>query len=247
MVCYSAVSVVNNYKKCSETFQGDNAMYDYEEACPLSKAASILCERWTLQIVREMLFGASRFSEFERYLPRLSPTLLNTRLKTLEQQGIIIRRRVPDKKGYEYQLTPYGRALRPVVSAIGRWGLQGVFDHMDPQQLNASTIVRDFGVALRMDELPSGDCVIQFTVTGEHGAGKKFLLVRDRRVEVCDEDMGHDVDVYLTADLLTFGNIWFGKLAIADALNRDLLKVVGAPFYRQHVSKWLGISELASG
>ena len=64
-------------------------MYDYEEVCPVSRAASILCERWTLQIVREMLFGASRFSDLQKYLPKLSPTLLNTRLKTLEQQGIV--------------------------------------------------------------------------------------------------------------------------------------------------------------
>ena len=74
-------------------------MYDYEEVCPVSRAASILCERWTLQIVREMLFGASRFSDLQKYLPKLSPTLLNTRLKTLEQQGIVIRTRIAEKRG----------------------------------------------------------------------------------------------------------------------------------------------------
>ncbi|MAA61079.1 MAG: transcriptional regulator, partial [Pseudomonadales bacterium] len=78
-------------------------MYDYEEVCPVSRAASILCERWTLQIVREMLFGASRFSDLQKYLPKLSPTLLNTRLKTLEQQGIVIRTRIAEKRGYEYR------------------------------------------------------------------------------------------------------------------------------------------------
>ncbi|MBI3772124.1 MAG: helix-turn-helix transcriptional regulator [Gammaproteobacteria bacterium] len=47
-------------------------MYDYSEFCPISKAASVLGERWTLQIIREILFGASRFSEFQKYLPKLS-------------------------------------------------------------------------------------------------------------------------------------------------------------------------------
>jgi len=73
-------------------------MYDYEEACPVSRAASVLCERWTLQIIREMLMGATRFSEFRQYLPRMSPTLLNTRLKSLEEAGIIARGKSPRKR-----------------------------------------------------------------------------------------------------------------------------------------------------
>ena len=95
-------------------------MFDYEEVCPISKASSVLCERWTLQILREMFFGASRFSEFQRYLPKLSPSLLNTRLKTLADNGIIVRRKVPEMRGYEYQLTPTGKALRPVLAAMSR-------------------------------------------------------------------------------------------------------------------------------
>ena len=93
-------------------------MYDYAEACPISKAASALCERWTLQIIREMFMGATRFSEFQKYLPRLSPTLLNSRLQTLEAQGIILRKRIPEKKGFEYQLTPAGNALKPVLGEL---------------------------------------------------------------------------------------------------------------------------------
>lgn len=221
-------------------------MYDYDEACPISMAASVLCERWTLQILREMLFGATRFSEFERYLPKMSPTLLNTRLKTLEKQGIILKRKVPEKKGYEYQLTPSGLALQPALAAIGRWGMDWAFEQMDPKQLNVSTLVRDFSVALNVNALPRGETVIQFTVTGENSPGKKFLLIRDDHVQVCDENMRNEVDVYLTAELETFGKIWFGKVGIIDACERGLLKVVGAPFYTQHISKWLGISQLAN-
>lgn len=220
-------------------------MYDYEEACPISKAASVLCERWTLQIIREMFFGVTRFSEFERYLPKMSPTLLNKRLKTLEQQGIILRRRVPEKRGYEYQLTPSGQSLQPVLAAMGRWGLCFALEQLQPGELNASTIVRDFAVALKVDQLPRGDTVIQFTIIGEYGAGKSFLLVRDGHVQVCDENFGNEVDVYLTADLETFGRIWFGKLSIAEVCERGLLKVAGAAFFTRQVSKWLGISQLA--
>lgn len=220
-------------------------MYDYEEACPISKAASILCERWTLQIIREMLFGATRFSEFERYLPKLSPTLLNTRLKTLEQQGIILRRRVPEKRGYEYQLTPKGQALQPVLSALGRWGMDCVFTDIDPRQLNVSTLIRDFAVALKIEQLPRGETVIQFTVTDDELMVKKFLLVRDGRVQICDENMGYEVNVYLGASPDTLGRIWFGRLGVAEACEGGLLTAVGDGFLVRNLSRWLGVSQLA--
>lgn len=220
-------------------------MYDYEEACPVSKAASILCERWTLQIIREMLLGATRFSEFQKYLPRMSPTLLNTRLRTLEEQGIIIRRKVPEKKGYEYQLTPTGLALRPVIKEMGKWGIQWVFVSMNPDELNLSAIIRDYAVALKTDQLPAGDTTFQFTVTGEKEPVKKFILVRDGHTQVCDENIGNEVDVYLTATLETLGKIWFGEFSAISACEQDLLKVVGPPFFVSNLSRWLGTSQFA--
>lgn len=221
-------------------------MFDYEEACPISKAASVLCERWTLQILREMFFGASRFTEFQTYLPRLSPSLLNTRLRTLEDQGIILRRKIPEKRGFEYRLTPTGRALRPVLTAMGKWGMKWAFEQMDERELNCSTIIRDFAVALKVEELPAGDSTIQFNVTSRDERIKKFILVRDGAPQVCDEDFGFEVDVYLTARLLTFGQIWFGELSIASAREQELLGVVGDAYYVKNLAKWLGISQFAS-
>ncbi len=220
-------------------------MFDYEEACPVSKAASVLCERWTLQIIREMLLGATRFSEFQKYLPKMSPTLLNTRLRALEQQGIIIRKKVPEKKGHEYQLTPSGLALKPVLVEMGKWGMLWAYESMDADQLNVSAIVRDFSVALHIDQLPQGDTTIQFTVTGESELMKKYILVRHGSVQVCEENIGNDVDIYLSADLKTLGKIWYGEISVLSACEKDLLKVVGSPFYVKHLSKWLGTSQFA--
>lgn len=135
---------------------------EYEEACPIMAASSVLSERWTLQIVREMFMGASRFSDFETYLPRMSPTLLSKRLRSLEELGIILKKPLPGKKGYEYRLTPQGQALRPVLVELGRWGMRWVFDSMEQYELDAAVMVRDFAVAIKTEELPSGDAVFQF-------------------------------------------------------------------------------------
>ena len=220
-------------------------MYDYQEACPVSKAASILGERWTIQIIREMLFGASRFSELQKYLPRMSPSLLNTRLRMLEERGIILRKKIPEKKGYEYLLTPAGKALKPILMELGKWGMQQAFDELDPSQLNLSTIIRDFACALHIDQLPAGDTSIQFTVNGAAEPVKKFILVRGSSAQVCDENLGTEVDVYLTADLTTLGRIWFGEISPQAACELNILTVVGNQFYKQNLSKWLGTSQFA--
>lgn len=220
-------------------------MYDYEEACPLSKAASVLGERWTMQIVREMLFGATRFNELQQYLPRMSPTLLNNRLKSLESAGIIVRKKIPEKRGYEYHLTPCGVALRPVLQEIGKWGMQWVFDNLDPEQLNMATIVRDFAAVLNTHELPTGTTTIQFNIGGEGEKVRKYVMVRDGVTQVCDDNVGTDVDVYLTATLHTLGRIWFGEISVIDACRTGELKAVGDRYLVNRLSKWLGTSQFA--
>lgn len=220
-------------------------MYDYEEACPVSKAASVLCERWTLQIIREMLLGATRFSEFRQYLPKISPTLLNTRLKSLEDQGIIVRKKVAEKRSYEYQLTPSGQALKPLLTEFGKWGIQWGDESMDPAQLNTSAIIRDFSVALKIDQLPAGDATMQITVTDEKTPIRKYILIRDGRASVCAENIGYDVDVYLSASLKTWGQIWYGDLSVLSACDKGLLKTTGTGYYVNNVSKWLGTSQFA--
>lgn len=220
-------------------------MFDYNEACPISKATSVLCERWTLQIIREMALGATRFSEFQRFLPKLSPTLLNSRLRMLEKQGIIVKKKIPEKKGFEYQLTPAGNALKPVLSELGKWGMQWVFEIMSDEQLNVSTIVRDFAVAVDCSQLPAGDSTMQFTVSDDKAPVKKFVLIRDGKAQVCEDNIGNDVDVYLTAALKTFYQIWYGEIGVVEASDRGLLKVVGTPVYTRHLSKWLRTSQFA--
>jgi len=220
-------------------------MYDYEEACPVSKAASVLCERWTLQIIREMLLGATRFSELQQLLPKVSPTLLNARLKSLESEGIVVRKKIAEKKGHEYQLTPSGAALKPVIAEMGKWGMRWVFEKMDPEQLNIATIVRDYAVAMRTDQLPAGDTTIQFTVTGEKTPVKKFILVRNGNTQVCEDNIGYDVDIYLSATLETLGKIWYGEFSALEAYDKGLLKVIGPTYCLKNLSKWIGVSQFA--
>src|SRR5215212_2928986 len=95
----------------------------YRQFCPIAKAAEILGERWTILILRELLVGATRFSDLQRALSHISPTLLTKRLNQLEECGLLMRKKLPAQKRIEYQLAPAGRQLRPVVLSLGKWGM----------------------------------------------------------------------------------------------------------------------------
>ena len=59
----------------------------YRQFCPVAMSAEILCTRWTVVLLREMMAGSTRFNDLRRGVPRMSPALLSQRLKELEQAG----------------------------------------------------------------------------------------------------------------------------------------------------------------
>lgn len=221
-------------------------MYDYGEACPISRASSVLCERWTLQIIREMMLGVTRFSEFQKYLPKISPSLLNGRLRLLDESGIILRKRIPEQRGFEYRLTPAGKALQPVLMELGKWGMRWVYDNLEDDQLDAAVLVRDIAVFLKSEELPAGDTVIQFTFTDLEETPRRYILIQDDNREMCDENPGHEVDIFFRSTLRTLSEVWWGDIELKTVCQNGSLQVVGPSVYTKNLSKWFPISSVAS-
>lgn len=84
----------------------------YGQFCPVAMAAEILCSRWTVVLLRELLCGSTRFNDLRRGLPRMSPTLLSKRLKELELSGLVRTTSLPGG-GSEYHLTEAGESCAP--------------------------------------------------------------------------------------------------------------------------------------
>jgi DNA-binding HxlR family transcriptional regulator len=83
----------------------------------------VIGERWALLVVRELLLGPKRFTDLRAGLPHLSPDVLSQRLRELEQAGVVARGKLPPPASAQvYELTDRGRALEPVLLALGRWG-----------------------------------------------------------------------------------------------------------------------------
>jgi DNA-binding HxlR family transcriptional regulator len=95
----------------------------YDDPCGVARALDVVGERWTLLVVRELLFGPKRFSDLVRGLPGMSQNVLSQRLRELAGAGLLERRRMgPPVSGQVYELTERGAALRPVVVELARWG-----------------------------------------------------------------------------------------------------------------------------
>ncbi|MFJ6727167.1 winged helix-turn-helix transcriptional regulator [Streptomyces sp. NPDC091281] len=95
----------------------------YDQYCSAARALDLVGDRWTLLIVRELLAGPRRYTDLHADLPGVSTDVLAGRLRDMERDGLAGRRRMPPPSAaYVYELTERGRALLPVVQALGAWG-----------------------------------------------------------------------------------------------------------------------------
>ena len=95
----------------------------YGQHCALARALDRIGERWTLLIVRELLIGPARYTDLRDGLPGMATNLLADRLRALEAEGIVKRRRLPPPAATTvYELTELGRGLEEAVDSLIRWG-----------------------------------------------------------------------------------------------------------------------------
>jgi DNA-binding HxlR family transcriptional regulator len=96
----------------------------YEQYCAVAKALDLIGERWTLLVLRDLVhLGPRRFSDLRDGLPGIGANLLTQRLRRLEREGLVSRRRLPSPAAsVVYELTELGAALEPTIIELGRWG-----------------------------------------------------------------------------------------------------------------------------
>ena len=125
----------------------------YGQFCPIAKATELLGERWMLLILRELFLGSHRYSELQRGLSRISPSLLTKRLKELEQAGIVVRKSGQCRRGHDYYLTPAGKELKPLIENLAVWGMRWARGQLRDEELDVEFLMWD--VQRRLE--PDGD------------------------------------------------------------------------------------------
>jgi DNA-binding HxlR family transcriptional regulator len=220
----------------------------YRQFCPVAMAAEILCTRWTVVLLRELIAGSTRFNELRRGVPRMSPALLSQRLKDLELAGILVRISSASERGvFEYQLTPAGRELGPIVEAFGIWGQRRIEAELSLQHLDAQLLMWDMRRNLNTTPMPVHRSVVQFAYPELPAAQRLWWLIVDPQegVDLCSIDPGFDVDLYVSVDLRTMTAIWMGLDTVRVALANHRMILTGNRQLAAAMQTWLGLSPFA--
>lgn len=218
----------------------------YKQFCPLAMAAEVLCTRWTMVLMRELIAGSTRFNDLRRGVPKMSPTLLSQRLKSLEEAGVVERKPVPSERGvFEYHLTEAGLDLREVVIAMGMWGQKWVESSLSLKNLDPSLLMWDMRRNLNPDPLPKRRTVIQFVYHDLPSTKSDWWLVIEPSgaVDLCWADPGFDVDLYVSTDLRTMTAIWMGVTDVVS--EREKFEFTGPKEISSTIQAWLGLSPFA--
>ena len=212
---------------------------NYNQFCPIAKAAEILGERWTILILREILMGGRRFSTLQRGLGDISPALLTKRMKQLEEQHMVIRRRIPGQKGYEYFPTDACESLLPVLFALGEWGIVWAKNTILDQDFDVEYLMLNLERSIDHEKIKGIETIIKFRFSDLEEQRDWWLVISPEKSEVCIKDPGKDIDVYFNCAVQTLTDIWMGDRTYRDALKTGDLRMDGDPSLTRNVTAWL--------
>lgn len=218
----------------------------YGQFCPVAKTAEIFCERWVALIVRELMCGSTRFTEIQRGLPLLSPSLLSKRLRQLANAGIVAR--TVDDHGPTYALTPAGWELCPLIEAMGVWGQRWARSSYTRDELDPAFLMWDVRRSVRPAGLSDRLCVVEIWFrSAPSGHGTYWMVVEPDEVDLCTVDPGRDVDLRVEADLRALTEVWMGDRTMAQAVDERLVILLGAPALAARFPAWLGCHRTLGG
>jgi len=219
---------------------------EYHQFCPVSKAAELLGERWTFLIIRELLMGARRFSELQRGMAQISPTVLTKRLHELASNGLITRKRISGQKGFEYYLTRAGRELAPVIRDLGEWGMKWARGQMADSDLDVELLMLYLERSIKPDKLLGDETVVRFAFSDLKELRNWWLIVNGNDIDVCIKDPGKEVDIRFDVDLRTMISIWMGDCSYRAAIRSGKLRLSGLPALKKSVTEWMSNSAYAA-
>jgi DNA-binding HxlR family transcriptional regulator len=189
-------------------------MRKFDQYCPVAHALSLVGERWSLLIVRELLHGPKRYTDLTHGLPGIGTNILAARLRELEEANIVQKRTLPPPAASTvYELTEYGAELREALYALARWGARTIGPPGPDDELYP-----EWGV----NALPA-----LFYADAARGLTETYTLVVDgdaftaRVVDgALDPSLGaaEDADVVVETDMETFFALATGELAPKDAV-----------------------------
>jgi DNA-binding HxlR family transcriptional regulator/putative sterol carrier protein len=196
----------------------------YRQFCPAARALDIVGERWTLLVIRELLFGPKRYTDLQEGLPGIGPNVLAERLRSLTAAGLIQQRRLPPPAASTvYELTELGAGLRPVLLNLFQWGLQLLDSPCADDAVKASYWIPAIEAAAHPERVPKGtEDTYEFRVGDEVFT----VLVTTGAVNV-RQGAAESPNLIVCTDATTFVNLGRGITTAAEAAQAGALTFQG--------------------
>lgn len=196
---------------------------------PVARGLDVIGDRWTLVLVRHLL-GAHRGFQELRKRTGIAPRVLSSRLRQLSAAGFV--ENVAEGSRSLYALTPQGRSLAPIISAIARWWIRHGLEDLDIDasrftETSAQSVIESLPFMVREDRSAEVDLTFELRLTGS-GGGVWTVRVHHG---ACDVRAGfaERADVRYTADAKVWCGVALGLVDARDVYKRGLLTKEGGP------------------
>lgn len=194
----------------------------YDDACGTALAMELVGERWSLLIVRELMFGPRRFGELRKALTGISANVLTQRLEGLETAGILTREKLPPPASVQvYALTPWGYRSEVAIQELGRWAVQS-HRHDTTLPLSAASLMLSFRTMI--DRSRSG--AVNRTIGFQLGDEGFVARVDAEGISIRRADP-READSLFSSDPVTMASIVYGGRPIEDAESAGMLALKG--------------------
>jgi DNA-binding HxlR family transcriptional regulator len=213
-------------------------MRSYQQFCPTARALDLVGERWTLLIVRELLFSPKRYTDLQDGLPGIGPNVLAARLQSMEANGLIRKRRLPPPAASTvYELTELGDGVRPVMGALFEWGLDVIGTPSAQDTVKASYWLPAIQAAVHVQS-PSTeiDDEYEFRLADE----AITVTVKAGKIDVRPGPADRPC-VVLRTDTQTFVGLGSGQIRPAEAIEADALRIDGDSTAVQRCAELFGL------
>ncbi|MGN9846997.1 winged helix-turn-helix transcriptional regulator [Nonomuraea sp. H19] len=210
----------------------------YGHYCAVAKTLDVVGERWSLLVVRELLNGPRRYVDLLGGLAGISTDMLATRLKVLEEAGIVSRRTLPAPAASKvYELTPLGRDLQPAMTELARFGMRLLGEQAD-DAFQIHWITPSLQAMFRPERAQALSLTVEFRV----GADAIHGRIADGVLHTCP-GYADDPDAVLTfADAAALAEIGRDPAASLTAVSTGRLHVRGKPDAVQATRELFGLN-----
>ncbi len=201
----------------------------YGQFCGLAHALDVVGERWTLLIVRELASGPKRYSELADALPGIGTSLLATRVRQLESDGVVHRRLALDQPGSAvvYELSEAGRELAAAMVPLALWGARHQMSDadVDDEAFRAEWLLCFLSTDVRKDAPEGLAAVYEFHI----GDSTACLRIDDGHVSVTPGASATPAEVTIRASARTVAAMVGRTITVEEAIDKGRLEITGDP------------------